>query len=193
MAMQVTRDQVQRTLGQAKKMLIEHKQMISEVVKGGEAFAAPLLVGLAEGRLAKDGSGHVQIAGVPLNLLLGVIGVGAGASGMIDDYGVHAANMGAGLLGAYGSDLGRELGLGMRLNAGKPVQMGVLNPVKEAEIRAKATAAGKALPALAPPAGVRIGWAGDTFTGEFAVGGAPGPLSAQALEDMVEAAAAANQ
>ena len=104
MAHDMTLEQARQLANRAKKFIEEHKQTISELTKAGEAFAAPLALGLLEGRLANDGSGHVQIGGVPLMLLAGGVGAGAAASGYLDEYGTHAGNMAAGLLGSYGGE-----------------------------------------------------------------------------------------
>ena len=180
---------IKRTLNMAKKYVMENKHMIGEITKGVEGFAAPLLLGISEGRLANDGSGHIQLAGVPLNLAIGAIGIAASASGYLDEYGTHVGNMATGLLGSYGADLGRQVGLGMRLNAGKEVQANLLPPLKEADIRAKALAAGKQLPEPAVPHGVRVG---DGFPNQYyTLGTSPGGLSPAALEQMVREASAA--
>lgn len=180
---------IKRTLGMAAKYVRENKHMIAEITKGVEGFAAPLLLGIGEGRLANDGSGHIQMAGVPLNLALGAIGVGASASGVLDDYGTHVGNMACGLLGSYGADLGRQVGLSMRLAAGKPVQANLLPPLKEADIRAKALEKGVTLPPPATAKGVRIG---EDFPNQYySLGASPGGLTAGQLEQMVREAAAA--
>lgn len=185
----VTMQAAERTLNAAKKYLQSHQATMREVVKGVEGFAAPMLLGIGEGRLANDGSGHVQIAGVPLSLGLGALGIAASAAGYLDDYGTHVGNMATGLLGSYGADLGRQIGLGMRLSAGKSIQPNLLDPIKQKHIETKLAAAGKPIPALAPPAGVRVG---EAFPNQYyTLGATPGHLSAAQLEQMVREAAAA--
>jgi hypothetical protein len=185
----VTMEQAKRTLNAAKTYLTKHKAMIGTVIQGVEGFAAPMLLGIGEGRLANDGSGHISLAGVPLSLGLGAIGIAAAASGWAAEYGSHVGNMATGLLGSYGADLGRQIGLGMRLKAGKAVQANLLAPAKEAEIRAKAAAAGKALPDPASAAGFRVG---ESFPNQYySLGATPGPLTSAQLEQMVREAAAA--
>ena len=179
-------------LRRAKSKMIEHKHMIGELVGAAESFSAPLLVGIAEGRLAADGSGAVQIAGVPLTLGLGVVGAAISASGAADEYGSHLGNMSKGLLGAYGIELGRQLGLGMRLKAGKSIQQGLLNPIKAADIKTKMLAAGKTVAPDAPNSNVRVGLIDPSFPSQYAtIGANPGALSEQQLVNMVQAAAQA--
>lgn len=186
MAQHLSEQQAVAVLNKAKRYLNESKQMVTDGMKAAVSFGAPLLVGLAEGRLAADGSGHVQIMGVPLNLGLGLLceGVGVGLAKHLDGAGPFIAAGGGGLLGAAGSDIGRQLGLGMRLAAGMPVQQGQLKPAKEIAIKDKMAVQGKS-PKLVPPAGVRVG---DAFA---AIGAAPGPVSADQLEAAVRAAAQA--
>jgi hypothetical protein len=194
--------QAQRTLMAAKKYLTENKHLIGCVVQGVEALAAPLVLGIGEGRLAPDGSGHIQFAGVPLNLALGAIGTAAAASGYIPEYSSHIGNMAAGLLGSYGADLGRQIGLGMRLKSGHGVQQNLLDPVKEQKIRdaaAKETPA-RVLPApgmdgigdKAKPIGASIRIGEDFPNQYYTLGAAPGQLTAAQLEQMVREAAAAS-
>ena len=180
-------------LRRAKSKMIEHKHLVEDLVGAAESFSAPLLVGIAEGRLASDGSGAVQIAGIPLTLGLGVAGAAISASGVADSYGAHIGNMSKGLLGAYGVELGRQLGLGMRLSAGKPIQQGILNPIKELSIREKAAKANKPLPAgYADGTNVRVGLTtGDMPSQYVTIGANPGALSEQQLVNMVQAAAQA--
>ena len=190
-------------LRRAKSKMVEHKHMIGELVGAAESFSAPLLVGIAEGRLASDGSGAVQIAGVPLTLGLGVAGAAISASGVADEYGSHIGNMSKGLLGAYGVELGRQLGLGMRLKSGKAIQPGVLNPYKEAQI---AAAWLKENPTKTPEdfkhenfkkigdiayANTRVGLTGEIPSQYVTIGANPGALSEQQLVNMVQAAAQA--
>lgn len=185
-------------LRRAKSKMIEHKHLVGELVGAAESFTAPLLVGLAEGRLAADGSGAVQIAGVPLTLGLGVIGTAISASGAADQYGSHLGNMSKGLLGAYGVELGRQLGLGMRLSAGKAIQPGILNPYKEKQLLDKWLKAnpGKTLEDFKREnfkdglANARIGTTDMQFPSQLVtIGATPGALSEQQLVNMVQAAA----
>lgn len=191
MAHEMTLDQARQLANRAKKFIEEHKTTIAELTKAGEAFAAPLALGLLEGRLAKDGSGHVQIGGVPLMLLAGGAGAGAAASGYLDDYGVHAGNMAAGLLGSYGGDLGRQLGMTMRAKAGQPTQMALLPPSKVVEIKAYAASKNIAL-VEAPLAGYRVGFTDQNLPSQYVtIGAAPAPLTAAQLEQMVREASGA--
>lgn len=190
MSQNMTMDQARQLANKARKFIEEHKQTIAELTKAGEAFAAPLAIGLLEGRLAKDGSGHIDVGGVPVMLLLGGVGAGAAASGYLDDYGAHAGNMAAGLLGSYGGDLGRQIGLTMRAKAGQPVQMGLLPPAKVVEIKAYAASKGVAL-IEAPLAGARVGYTDQALPSQFVtIGAQPQPLTAAQLDQMVRDAGA---
>jgi hypothetical protein len=194
MAQNVAMEAVGRTLKQAKNFIVAHKQSVGEVVKGLEAFAAPLAVGLAEGRLANDGSGHVHVGGVPLTLGLGGIAMIGAASGYLEEYGVHCGNMAAGLLGSYGADLGRQIGLGMRAKAGKPIAAGMLSTARLAELNKWANDKGKTLGALSAPGEFRIGLTDQNLPSQYATygaGAAPAPLTSAQLEQMVAEASAA--
>lgn len=188
---EMTLDQARALATRAKKFIEEHKQTIAELTKAGEAFAAPLALGLLEGRLAQDGSGHIAISGVPLMLLAGGVGAGAAASGYLDEYGTHCGNMAAGLLGSYGGDLGRKLGLKMRAKAGYQVMTAMLSPSDVEEIKAywvKNNVTPKALP---PDAGYRVGFTDQALPSQFVtIGAQPRPLSADELKAMVQEAAA---
>lgn len=193
MAHNVAMDAVGRTLKQAKNFIVAHKSSVAEVVKGMEAFAAPLAVGLVEGRLANDGSGHVNVGGVPLALGLGGLGLIGAASGYLDEYGTHCGNMAAGLLGSYGADLGRQIGLTMRAKAGLGVQSAQLAPAKWADLQAWAAKNGKALKE-APVAGYRVGLTDQNMPSQYVTYGAgatPAPLTTAQLEQMVAEASAA--
>jgi hypothetical protein len=193
MASNVALDAVGRTLKQAKNFIVAHKQSVGEIVKGMEAFAAPLAVGLVEGRLANDGSGHVNVGGVPLTLGLGGLLLVGSASNYLDEYGVHAGNMAAGLLGSYGGDLGRQIGLTMRAKAGQPVQKAQLAPEKWAKLEEWSLKNQKALKE-APVAGYRVGLTDQNMPSQYVTygaGAAPAPLTSAQLEQMVAEASAA--
>lgn len=190
MAENMTLDQARALAVKAKKFMTEHKQTIAEMTKAGEAFAAPLALGILEGRLAGDGSGHINIAGVPLMLAAGGLMAGGAASGYLDEYSTHAGNMAAGLLGSYGGDLGRKLGLKMRAKAGWDIpKMGILSKADEDEIRAYWTAKGITPKANKADAGYRIGFTDQALPSQYVtIGAAPAPLSAAQLEQMVREA-----
>jgi len=189
MADHMTLEQARSMAIRAKKFIAEHKQTIAELTKAGEAFAAPLALGLLEGRLARDGSGHVNIAGVPLMLLAGGFGAAGAASGYLDEYGVHAGNMAAGLLGSYGGDLGRKLGIKMRGKAGYPILAGTLGKADVDEVVAYCTAKGVKPQVNLPDAGYRVGFTDQSLPSQFVtIGAAPAPLSAAQLEQMVREA-----
>lgn len=193
MAQNVAMEAVGRTLKQAKNFIVAHKNSVAEVVKGMEAFAAPLAVGLVEGRLANDGSGHVNVGGVPLTLGLGGLGLIGAASGYLDEYGIHCGNMAAGLLGSYGGDLGRQIGLGMRAKASLPVQRAQLAPAKWADLEKWAIANQKQLKE-APVLGYRVGLTDQNMPSQYVTygaGAAPAPLTSAQLEQMVAEASAA--
>jgi hypothetical protein len=186
----IGKDQAINALKAAKRFIEGHKQTFSELKKGVEGLGAAMLCGLAEGRLAGDGSGHVQIAGVPVDLLAGGLALAGAATPYFGSYREDAGNFAAGLLGKYGGELGTQLGLTMRAKAGHPTQMALLPPGKALEINEWAKAHSKQV-IEAPLAGYRIG-----MTGEFApmVGAAPGALSPERMEAMIrEAQAAQNQ
>jgi hypothetical protein len=189
MADHMTLEQARSMAVRAKKFIAEHKQTIAELTKAGEAFAAPLAVGLLEGRLAGDGSGHINIAGVPLMLLAGGVGAGAAASGYLDDYTVHAGNMAAGLLGSYGGDLGRKLGLKMRAKAGYQILAGTLGEADVREVQAYWTAKGITPKPNAADAGYRVGFTDQALPSQYVtIGAPPAPLTAAQLEQMVREA-----
>jgi hypothetical protein len=194
MAQNVAMEAVGRTLKQAKNFIVAHKSSVAEVVKGMEAFAAPLAVGLVEGRLANDGSGHVNVGGVPLTLGLGGLGLIGAASGYLEEYGIHCGNMAAGLLGSYGGDLGRQIGLGMRLKAGKSIAAGMLSTARLAELNKWAKANSKVLGALTAPGEYRVGLTDQNMPSQYVTygaGAAPAPLTSAQLEQMVAEASAA--
>lgn len=187
---EMTLDQARALATRAKKFIEEHKQTIAELTKAGEAFAAPLAIGLLEGRLAQDGSGHIAISGVPLMLLAGGVGAGAAASGYLDEYGTHAGNMAAGLLGSYGGDLGRKLGIKMRAKAGYQVMTAMLSPSDVQEIQAYWTKNNVTPKALPPDAGYRVGYTDQALPSQFVtIGAAPRALSAEELKALVQEAA----
>jgi hypothetical protein len=193
MAQNVTMQAVHRTLTSAKNFISAHKSSVAEVTKGVEALAAPLLVGLAEGRLASDGSGHIHVAGVPLTLGLGGLGLLGAASGYLDEYGVHAGNMAAGLLGSYGADLGRQIGLGMRAKAGKPIVGAMLPTARLVEIQTWAKA-NNVVVDLSGKGLYRVGLTDQNLPSQYVTygaGAAPAPLTAAQLEQMVQEASAA--
>lgn len=186
----VTMQAVHSTLNKAKNFIAAHKSSVAEVTKGVEALAAPLLVGIAEGRLSPDGSGHVHIGGVPLTLGLGGLGMLGAASGYLDEYGVHAGNMAAGLLGSYGADLGRQIGLTMRAKAGKPIVAAMLPEARLLELRTWATANKVPLVETAPGK-YRVGLTDQNLPSQYVTygaGAAPAPLTAAQLEQMVQEA-----
>ena len=194
MAQNVGMQAVQRTLTAAKNFIGAHKQSVAEVTKGIEAFGAPLLVGLAEGRLANDGSGHVNIGGVPLMLGLGGLGLIGAASGYLDEYGTHCGNMAAGLLGSYGADLGRQIGLSMRAKAGKPIVAGILPTARLAELNEWAVKNKKPIVDVTAPGLYRVGYTSQDLPSQYVTygaGAAPAPLTAAQLEQMVQEASAA--
>jgi hypothetical protein len=193
MAQNVGMQAVARTLTAAKNFIGAHKQSVAEVTKGVEAFGAPLLVGLAEGRLANDGSGHVHIGGVPLTLGLGGLGLLGAASGYLDEYGTHCGNMAAGLLGSYGADLGRQIGLSMRAKAGKPIVAAMLPAARLLEIQEWATK-NKVVVDLSGKGLYRVGITDQNLPSQYVTygaGAAPAPLTAAQLEQMVQEASAA--
>lgn len=191
MADNMTLDQARALAVKAKRFMTEHKQTIAELTKAGEAFAAPLALGILEGRLAGDGSGHINIAGVPLMLLAGGVGAGAAASGYLDDYTAHAGNMAAGLLGSYGGDLGRKLGIKMRAKAGYQILAGTLGPADVQEIQAYWTAKGITPKANKADQGFRVGYTDQALPSQYVtIGAAPAPLTAAQLEQMVREASA---
>lgn len=190
MADNMTLDQARALAVKAKKFMTEHKQTIAELTKAGEALGAPLALGLIEGRLAQDGSGHINIAGVPLMLLAGGLGAAGAASGYLDEYSVHAGNMSAGLLGSYGGDLGRKIGLKMRAKAGYQIaNMGPLSAADVQEIQAYWAAKGITPKANAKDAGFRVGFTDQALPSQYVtIGAAPAPLTPAQLEQMVREA-----
>jgi hypothetical protein len=185
----MTMEQAKSYAVKAKKFISEHKQTIAELTKAGEALGAPLALGLIEGRLARDGSGHIAIAGVPLMLLAGGVGAAGAASGYLEEYGVHAGNMAAGFLGSYGGDLGRKIGLKMRAKAGYQILAGTLAPADVQEIQAYWTAKNITPKAIPADAGYRVGLVDMQLPSQYVtIGAAPAPLSASQLEQMVREA-----
>lgn len=194
MAQNTSMEMAKRTLSAAKNFIVAHKQAVGEVVKGVEAFAAPMALGIVEGRLANDGSGHINVGGVPLALGLGGIGLLGAASGYLDEYGVHAGNMAAGLLGSYGGDLGRQIGLTMRAKSGKTIQTALLDEARLLEIRKWAETSKKPIASIEAPLSkaVRVGFTDQNLPSQYVtMGAAPAPLTAAQLEQMVQEASAA--
>jgi hypothetical protein len=162
--MEVSRKEAEEYLEKAERKMrwvqrhqAEMKHAAHELIGGVAAFTTPLMVGLAEGRLATDGSGHVSLLGVPMMFGAGAAGVLASASGVLGEIGPFIGDAGKGCLGSHGGDLGRQIGLGWRLSAGLPVQQGALAPAREKAIREKAAKDNKSLPPAAEPAGGRVG------------------------------------
>ena len=122
-------------------------------------------------------------------LLAGGLGAAGAASGYLDEYGTHAGNMAAGLLGSYGGDLGRKLGIKMRAKAGYQILAGTLGPADVQEIQAYWTAHNITPKANLADAGYRVGFTDQALPSQFVtIGAAPAPLSAAQLEQMVREA-----
>ena len=180
--------EAKRLYGKAERAKEELKRIGSVLIGGLEAFAAPLLWGGIEGRFARDGSGHITVLGIPVNGGLGALFLVGGASGLLDEVGPHIADAGKGLAGGFGQDVGRQLGLAMRLKAGLPVVEGLLPPAKVTEIKAhlspesqkRLADAEYQRKAAVPDRGIRVG-------------GAPQPWGPEVLTDLVEQAIRARQ
>ena len=127
MAQNIATASAEKALKSAKAWITAHKAGINEVVKAGEAAGLPFVIALAEGRLANDGSGHVEVAGAPVMLLAAAAGTIGAATGWLDEYGSHVGSAAAGCWGAFAADAGRQIGLKMRAKAGKPVQAALLS------------------------------------------------------------------
>ena len=180
--MDVSRKEAESLLAKAEKkweMIKEHAAEIKEatyiVVGGAIAFAAPFGVSLLEGRLAKDGTGRISITGIPVRFALGAVAklgsaIDAAMGNPLDVAGLFIGEAGSGWLGSFGSELGRDVGLGLRLTAGKNVAPGCLSAARERAIREYAAKENKSL----PPA-------------PAAAGGAPARLSEQDLRAYTEA------
>jgi hypothetical protein len=127
MAHNIAGEAAERALKHARTWIEKHKSGLNEVVKAGEAAGLPFVIGLAEGRLAADGSGHVEIAGCPVMLLAAAAGTVVSATGYLDEYGIHVGSAAAGCWGSFSGDAGRQIGLKMRAKAGYAIQPALLS------------------------------------------------------------------
>jgi hypothetical protein len=144
-------DKAERKWNQIKAHAAEIREATYIVVGGAISFAAPFAVALVEGRMAKDGTGHVSFVGIPVRFALGALAtvgaaVDAAMGNPLDVAGRFIADAGNGWLGSFGSDLGRDVGLGLRLKAKLNVAPGALSPARERAIREAAAAMGTSLP-----------------------------------------------
>ena len=144
-------DKAERKWNAIKAHAAEIKEATYIVVGGAIAFAAPFAVSLVEGRMAMDGTGRVTFVGIPVRFALGALGklgaaVDAAMGNPLDVAGRLIGEAGSGFLGSFGSDLGRDVGLGLRLKAGLNVAQGAITAARERAIREAATAKGKSLP-----------------------------------------------
>ena len=181
MAQNLSSAQIQRTMKHAKVWIEKHKAGIGEVVKAGEASGLPFIIGLAEGRLANDGSGHVAVAGAPVMLLAAGLGTVGAASGYLDEYGTHVGNAAAGCWGAFAADAGRQIGLKMRAVAGKNIQSALLTRAALDEVNAKLAKKNMTLKE-APVGGARVGVGVEQYAN---VGAAP-VFTAERLAQIAE-------
>jgi hypothetical protein len=127
MAQDIEIKSAHKALKSAKDWIEKHKRGINEVIKAGEATGLPFVIALAEGYGAQDGSGHVEIAGVPVMLIAAAGGTLGAATGWLEEYGAHVGSSAAGCWGAFAADAGRQLGLKLRAKAGKPIQAALLS------------------------------------------------------------------
>lgn len=158
MAHNIAGEAAERALKHARTWIEKHKSGINEVVKAGEAAGLPFVVGLVEGRMAKDGSGHVEIAGVPVMLLAAAGGTVVAATGYTDEYGPHIGNAAAGCWGSFAGDAGRQIGLKMRAKAELPIQAALLSQSALNEVNKYLAGKGKQLtPFAGTNQGARVG------------------------------------
>ena len=187
MAHNVSVEQIRRTLEKSKLWMTKHRAGIGEVVKSGEAAGLPFIVGLVEGRMANDGSGHMAIGGAPVMLLAAAAGTVGAASGYLDEYGTHVGNAAAGCWGAFAADAGRLIGLKMRAVAGKNVQGALLTRAALDEVNAKLAkkglkmADGSLIQVKGDPLGARVGG-----TEQYAHVGAQPVFTAERLAQLAE-------
>jgi len=146
----------QHALKRAETWIKAHKSGLNEVVKAGEAAGLPFVVALAEGRLANDGSGHVEIGGVPVMLLTAAAGTVISATGYADEFGPHIGSAAAGCWGAFAADAGRQIGLKMRAKAGLPIQAALISRHALDDVNKYLASKGLQLKA-ADTAGARVG------------------------------------
>jgi hypothetical protein len=158
MAHNIAGEAAERALKHARTWIEKHKSGLNEVVKAGEAAGLPFLIGLAEGRLAADGSGHVEVAGIPVMLLAAAGGTVVAATGYTDEYGPHIGSSAAGCWGSFAGDAGRQIGLKMRAKAELPVQAALLSQSALNDVNKYLAGKGKALvPFAGANQGARVG------------------------------------
>ena len=158
MAHNIAGEAAERALKHARTWIEKHKSGLNEVVKAGEAAGLPFVIGLAEGRLAQDGSGHVEIAGVPVMLGAAALATVVAATGYTDEYGPHIGNAAAGCWGSFSGDAGRQIGLKMRAKAELPVQAAMLSQSALNEVNKYLLGKGKTLTAFTGAnQGARVG------------------------------------
>jgi len=158
MAHNIAGEAAERALKHARNWIEKHKSGLNEVVKAGEAAGLPFVIGLAEGRLAADGSGHVEVAGVPVMLLAAAAGTVVSATGYLDEYGSHVGSAAAGCWGSFSGDAGRQIGLKMRAKAELPVQAALLSQSALNEVNKYLAGKGKTLTAFSGAnQGARVG------------------------------------
>ena len=158
MAHNIAGEAAERALKHARTWIEKHKSGLNEVVKAGEAAGLPFVIGLAEGRLAADGSGHVEVAGVPVMLLAAAAGTVVSATGYLEEYGTHVGSAAAGCWGSFSGDAGRQIGLKMRAKAELPVQPALLSQSALNEVNKYLATKGKQLTAFTGAnQGARVG------------------------------------
>lgn len=176
-------EKAERALKSAHTWITKHKSGLNEVVKAGEAAGLPFVIALAEGRLAGDGSGHVEIGGVPVMLLAAAAGTVSAATGWLDEYGHHIGSAAAGCWGAFASDAGRQIGLKMRARAGLAIQPALLSDAALADVNKYLLTKGLTLKAWDGKQGARVGRSQEQYA---AVGGAPQVFTAERLAQIAE-------
>lgn len=185
--MNITSEKAERALKSAHDWITKHKAGINEVIKAGEAAGLPFVISLAEGRLANDGSGHVEVAGVPVMLLAAAAGTVGAATGYLDEYGPHVGSAAAGCWGAFAADAGRQLGLKMRAKAGLAIQPALLSQNALNDVNKFLAGKGLQLKAFVPTGehgqGARVGAAQEQYA---QVGARPEVFTAERLANIAE-------
>lgn len=98
------------------RAIAKSEETVEHIVHGTEAFASAFAFGALQGRFADRGG--LGIMGVPIELVIGVGGYVAAASGVGGNASEHLYPIAQGALSAYAATLGRAIGLKMLKNTG---------------------------------------------------------------------------
>ena len=117
-AVQNALDRAQRIRAQLAAFKARNDKEVGRVVQAAEVAGTACVLGLAAGRYGKDG--RMELAGVPLDLVVGLCSLAAGvycSQDNEDDYAQHFHAIGSGALALYLGRYGTEAGMQMRARA----------------------------------------------------------------------------